>query len=221
MDVGGVAEDVDDLEGRRLLALDAVGVDGVDEVDGVGLGELPAQGEAVVEVPVDLERVAPWATAWLIFPGAILPAGTSTAHVRPAFVAYAAAEAEVLPVDAQITAFAPCAFAFVIAIVIPRSLNDPVGLRPSYLTHTSAPVIALSFSARMSGVPPSEGDRRDVGGDVEQAAVFVDDAPATGGGGTGCSSRGSGPSSRSLALRPDDGGDCAHHVEVAEAVDRA
>ncbi|SII66726.1 Uncharacterised protein [Mycobacteroides abscessus subsp. abscessus] len=105
--------------------------------------------------PSTSSSVAPWATAWLIFPGAILPAGTSTAHVRPAFVAYAAAEAEVLPVDAQITAFAPCAFAFVIAIVIPRSLNDPVGLRPSYLTHTSAPVIALSFSARMSGVPPS------------------------------------------------------------------
>jgi hypothetical protein len=56
MDVGSIAEDIDDLEGRGLLALDAIGVDRVDEVDRVGLGEFAAQRQAVVEVPVDLEQ---------------------------------------------------------------------------------------------------------------------------------------------------------------------
>ena len=41
------------------------------------------------------------------------------------------AEAEVFPVDAQITAFAPTSAALEIATVIPRSLKDPVGLAPS------------------------------------------------------------------------------------------
>ena len=48
----------------------------------------------------------------------------------------AAADAEVFPVDAQITALEPSSAAFDIAIVIPRSLKDPVGFRPSYLIQT-------------------------------------------------------------------------------------
>ena len=73
----------------------------------------------------------------------------------PAFVAYAAADALVLPVLAQMTAFAPLRAATLIAVVMPRSLNEPVGLRPSYLRWTSAPTRSESFSAWMSGVPPS------------------------------------------------------------------
>src|SRR3712207_7534557 len=45
-----VAEDVDDLEGRRLLALDPVLVDAVDQAHRVVDGELAGQREAVVEV---------------------------------------------------------------------------------------------------------------------------------------------------------------------------
>ncbi len=66
--------------------------------------------------------------AWLSLPMEILPSGTSTAHLRPAAVAYAAAEAEVLPVEAQTTALAPASTAAVMAIVMPRSLNEPVGV---------------------------------------------------------------------------------------------
>ena len=55
----------------------------------------------------------------------------------PAFVAYAAALALVLPVDAQITAFAPSSAALEIAIVIPRSLKEPVGFAPSNFNQTS------------------------------------------------------------------------------------
>ena len=64
----------------------------------------------------------------------ILPSGTNTAAVIPAWVAYAAADADVFPVDAQMTAFAPASIAFEMAIVIPRSLKEPVGFIPSYLT---------------------------------------------------------------------------------------
>lgn len=55
----------------------------------------------------------------------------------------------------EIGQLAPLRAATLIAVVMPRSLNDPVGLSPSYLRCTSAPTRAESFSAWMSGVPPS------------------------------------------------------------------
>ena len=87
-----------------------------------------------------------------------MPLGTSTAHVIPALAAYAAALADVLPVEAQMTAWAPASAALEIATVMPRSLNEPVGLAPSYFSHTSQPVTALSTAACTSGVPPSRSD---------------------------------------------------------------
>ena len=57
----------------------------------------------------------------------------------PARAAYAAAEAAVLPVDAQITVVAPRPSASLTAAVMPRSLNEPVGLSPSYLMNNSNP----------------------------------------------------------------------------------
>ena len=63
--------------------------------------------------------------------------------------------ADVFPVDAQITALAPSSAALEMAIVMPRSLKEPVGLAPSYFSHTSQPVLALRRSAWTSGVPPS------------------------------------------------------------------
>ena len=98
---------------------------------------------------------APCMSAWAILPAAILPSGTSTSGLSPAFAAYAAIDAEVLPVEAQTTASAPSCLATEIAAVMPRSLNEPVGLSPSTLSQTSAPVRPDSHSENTSGVPPS------------------------------------------------------------------
>jgi hypothetical protein len=65
----------------------------------------------------------------------------------PAFTAYAAALAEVLPVEAQMTAFDPSSAALDIAIVMPRSLKEPVGFAPSYFSQTLQPVISLITQA--------------------------------------------------------------------------
>ena len=65
----------------------------------------------------------------------------------PALTAYAAADADVFPVDAQITALAPSSAAFEIAIVIPRSLKEPVGFKPSYLIQTLLPSISERLHA--------------------------------------------------------------------------
>src|SRR5688572_23980042 len=86
---------------------------------------------------------------------AIFPVGTRTAQVRPARAAYAAAEAEVLPVDAQMIALLPDSIALDTASVMPRSLNEPVGLAPSTLRYTSQPVRWDSAGAGRSGVFPS------------------------------------------------------------------
>ena len=60
--------------------------------------------------------------------------------------------------DAQTAAVAPSSSAFDTAIVMPRSLNDPVGFSPSYLRCTSSPVSADSRGAATSGVSPSPSD---------------------------------------------------------------
>ena len=56
------------------------------------------------------------------------------------------------------TASAPSRTAADTAQVIPRSLNEPVGLRPSYFSHTSAPTRSDTRSARISGVEPSSSE---------------------------------------------------------------
>src|SRR5690349_9743374 len=107
------------------------------------------------KLPETWSSRAPWTSAWASLPSAILPVGTSTAQVRPARAAYAAADADVLPVDAQMIALAPDSTALDTAIVMPRSLNDPVGLAPSIFRYTSQPVRSDSSGAGSSGVLPS------------------------------------------------------------------
>ena len=63
-----------------------------------------------------------------------------------------------LPVEAQITASAPSRTAADTAQVIPRSLNEPVGLAPSSLSQTSQPARSDTRSASTSGVEPSDSD---------------------------------------------------------------
>ena len=60
-----------------------------------------------------------------------------------------------LPVEAHTIAFAPSSSALEMARVMPRSLNEPVGLAPSYFSQTSQPVSSDNGSDRTSGVPPS------------------------------------------------------------------
>src|SRR4051794_26075909 len=81
----------------------------------------------------------------------------STTQVRPARVEYAAAEADVFPVDAHTTALAPSSTALEMARVMPRSLNDPVGLAPSTLSHTSAPTRSEGGGGGPRGGAPSLG----------------------------------------------------------------
>src|SRR5918993_5427536 len=83
------------------------------------------------------------------------PAGNSTIGRRPARDAYAAADADVLPVDAQTTASAPAPAETLTATVIPRSLNDPVGLAPSTFSQTSHPSSSDRTLASTKGVFPS------------------------------------------------------------------
>ncbi len=76
---------------------------------------------------------------------------------NPARAAYAAAEAAVFPVLAQMTVVAPRPSASLTAAVMPRSLNDPVGLSPSNLTNSSKPPPSsfANFFTGIKGVLPS------------------------------------------------------------------
>ena len=135
VDVGSVAEGVDDLEGRRLLALDAGRVHRVDELDRVGLGELAGEGQAVVEVAVDLQqrravgdRLAQLAHRDLAL-GHEHAAGHAglASRTRPPTRWCCRSTRRSPP-------WRPCPAATEIAVVMPRSLNEPVGLSPSNLS---------------------------------------------------------------------------------------
>src|SRR3712207_5541131 len=104
------------------------------------MDSLLASARQSSKFPCTWSSCAPCTSAWASLPIAIFPWGTSTAQVSPARAAYAAALALVLPVEAQMTAFAPSSTALVMAIVMPRSLHEPVGLAPSTLRKTSQPV---------------------------------------------------------------------------------
>jgi hypothetical protein len=106
-------------------------------------------------LPRTCTTVAPCITACAILPAAIRPCGTSTTGRNRPRAAYAVIDAEVFPVEAQTTACAPSASATEIATVMPRSLNEPVGLSPSTLSQTDAPVSSDSQPDSTRGVPPS------------------------------------------------------------------
>jgi len=60
---------------------------------------------------------------------AIEPCGRRTQHLSPAAAEYAAAEAEVFPVEAHMTTWLSASTALEMAMVIPRSLKEPVGFK--------------------------------------------------------------------------------------------
>src|SRR5680860_840419 len=62
------------------------------------------KSRAISKLPSTATATAPCMSAWESLPKAIFPSGISTTHRSPALAAYAAAEADVLPVEAQITA---------------------------------------------------------------------------------------------------------------------
>src|SRR5215213_8856398 len=93
------------------------------------------------------------------FPAATLVSGTRTSAGIPAAAAYAASEAEVFPVEAHATTRAPTALAWLTPTVIPRSLNDAVGLCPS------------CFSSRWpSGRPAQAGHLESASAPVKRAS---------------------------------------------------
>lgn len=54
MDVRCETERIDDFEGRGLLSLDAIRIDGVDERDWVLLSEFASDLKTIIEVSIDL-----------------------------------------------------------------------------------------------------------------------------------------------------------------------
>ena len=82
-----------------------------------------------------------------------------------------------LPVEAQMTALAPCSTAFDTAMVIPRSLNEPVGFMPSNLTQTLGSRAARQRVGReQRGAALTEGDDRSRVGDVQPVGEFTEDS---------------------------------------------
>ena len=101
------------------------------------------------------------------------PLGRTTSAFRPRLAAYAEADALVFPVEAQINAWAPLSIAFATASAIPRSLNDPLGLRPSYLKNRRLnPSDGPMRREVTSGVEPSPRLTRGVAGVTGNQAAY-------------------------------------------------
>ena len=63
--------------------------------------------------------------------------GTKMNAVKPSWAANPASDEAALPVEAQHTVWNPSCLAFTAATEEARSLNEPVGFRPSSLIHSS------------------------------------------------------------------------------------
>ena len=149
------SELLDQLEGRRLLALDAELVDRVDERDRVALDQLADERQRLVEVAAQRDHPRAVHQRLRELAGRDLALGDDHRAADPRARRVGGRDAAVLPVEAQITASAPSRTAADTAQVMPRSLNEPVGLAPSSFSHTSAPTFSLRRRACTSGVEPS------------------------------------------------------------------
>src|SRR3954470_2160946 len=77
----------------------------------------------------------------------------------PAAAPYAHKAAPALPAVGATSPGTPIAFARVTAALMPRALNDAVGLSPSSLIQSAfTPMAAANFGAAMIGVPPSPSE---------------------------------------------------------------
>ena len=117
-----------------------------------------AAASASSKSPRTSSTLAPNIRVWATFGPATAPAGVSTTAGIPARAAYAAADAAVFPVEAQMTASAPSSAAFETATVMPRSLYEPVGFDASHLSRISTPSSSDSRGARSRGVDPSPSE---------------------------------------------------------------
>ena len=79
-----------------------------------------------------------------------LAGGQDDDDLEPGAAPYAAAEAAVLPVDAQMIARDPSSIALATATTMPRSLNEPVGFMPSTLRWSSGAAYLPAQVARVN-----------------------------------------------------------------------
>src|SRR5687767_12220419 len=115
------------------------------------------------------------------------------------------------------TACDPSSLALLIAIVMPRSLNDPVGLAPSTFRCTSHPVISDSARAGTSGVAPSRSVTTGVAEETGSRSRYSSISPRhPGRAATLVTTR---PSCASGSLDPHDRGNRPHHVEASQLLD--
>ena len=98
------------------------------------------------------------------------------------------------------------------ASVIPRSLNDPVGLAPSTFNHTWAPTRADSRGAFSSGVPPSSRLTTGVCAPTGRCSLYSSMTPRHATGAL------KGPPVSSMAHDPDQAADAPDAVELAQFV---
>ncbi len=160
--VGRVAERVADLERGGLLTFDAERVDRVDDRDPAPLPQLAHDAQRVVEAAADRHDLRAVDQRLRELAQRDVTVGDDDGREHPARVPRTRPrDADVFPVDAHTTTLAPSSAAFEIAIVMPRSLNEPVGFEPSTFSITRAPTASERRGASTNGVLPSH--KRDDG----------------------------------------------------------
>src|SRR6185437_2040334 len=114
----------------RLLALEPEWIDRVHDVNAALIRHLGQQANAAIEVGADFADDRAEIERLSLLAAAGLSGGHQDQALQAGARAIPAIEAEVLPVEAQATIFAPSACACDTATVMPPSLKDPVGFMP-------------------------------------------------------------------------------------------
>ena len=121
------------LERDRLLTFQTKRVDRVEQIKPRPVRHFAHQPHRVVEIAVDLQHDRAVIERLREFAERDLARRDEDERLYFGARGYAAIEADVLPVLAQATPVARSRFACVMPVVIPKSLNDPVGFIPRCL----------------------------------------------------------------------------------------
>ncbi len=151
-DVAGVAdrdaervelglELLEQLEGGRLLALDAQLVDRVDERDGVALDEFPHELQRGVEVGLERDHASAVDQRLGELAGGDLALGHDHGAAQARSSRIGGGRGGGVAGRGAHDRLAPSLTAAETAQVMPRSLKEPVGLAPSSFRNTSAPAL--------------------------------------------------------------------------------
>ena len=177
--IGGVPQRVANLEGRRFLPLDAVGIDGVDQRDGVAVGDFHHHRQGVVEGAFDLHYLRAVGHRSGQFSGGHLPLGDEYHRLEAGAGCVGRRRGRRIPRGGANHGLRPASQRFADRGGHPAVFEGAGGVQ-SFEFDVQFKAAAQVFGQPRHGDEPrlalQQSDRAGVGGQIQQMPVTMQDA---------------------------------------------